>query len=73
VAVIINTPNLQQSPKTNEFVLFEMPMGMMQPSTSTNGFFGAVSMSAINVASSALETILDFVENDYKTSRQVEK
>ena len=45
-------------------------MGMMQPSTTSSGFFRSISISAIDVASSALETILDLVESD--KSRSVE-
>ncbi len=41
-----------------------MPLGMMQHSAASSGFFGAISISAIAVASTAMEKILDFVDND---------
>jgi hypothetical protein len=42
-----------------------MPLGMMQHSTAPSGFLGAMSMSAIAVASTAMEKILDFVDNEH--------
>ncbi len=41
-----------------------MPLGMMQHSTAPSGFLGAMSMSAISVASTAMEKILDLVDNE---------
>jgi hypothetical protein len=41
-----------------------MPLGMMQHSTAPSGFLGAMSMSAIAVASTAMEKILDLVDNE---------
>jgi hypothetical protein len=46
-----------------------MPLGMMQHSTAPSGFLGAMSMSAIAAASTAMEKILDLVDNEPVTDK----
>jgi len=55
---------LQQSLRWHKFI--EMPLGM----TVSSGFFGAMSISAIAMASIAMEKILDLVDSDKADTKQ---